>query len=303
MIPFFSLCVYVVQYSCILTVSHSRCLSPLFFLSLSLNNTVIINVSFRLFLALSLKGVHFHFIMLNYLIWLAFCLSCTNANDFSSLFVLPIHYVGCRCVCVCMLFSFHIFVVYLFFIVSFVVFLLCTVLLCVLFSLKTKMLKNHKQQQHTTIMEPCCCCCYCSPIFMSFFFTTVHTIFNAGSSLLRLSRCYVVSVLFCYFFCFPILFCRRRRCSHSCVVMCCCGYPMATYICFGFLLSVVYSFSCCFRRRCSRCPFVLCVYFFGNFLLCCWFVYIFEMKFLLCYQFFIYFFSINFIQCWWWTID
>lgn len=145
MIPFFSLCVYVVQ-------THAYSLSLILVVSLivfflSLNNTVIINVSFRLFLALSLKGVHFHFIMLNYLIWLAFCLSCTNAYDFSSLFVLPIHYVGCRCVCVCMLFSFHIFVVYLFFIVSFVVFLLCTVLLCVLFSLKTKMLKNHKQRQ------------------------------------------------------------------------------------------------------------------------------------------------------------
>lgn len=50
------------------------------------------------------------------------------------------------CVCACC-FLFIFFVVYLFFIVSFVVFLLCTVLLCVLFSLKTKMLKNHKQQQ------------------------------------------------------------------------------------------------------------------------------------------------------------
>lgn len=154
--------------------------------------------------SLSLRGVHFHFIMLNYLIWLDFCLSCTNAKRLFFSFRLA-HSLCWLSMCVCMLFSFHIFVVYLFFIVSFVVFLLCTVLLCVLFSLKTKMLKNHKQQQQQQHHDYGAVLLLLLSHFHELFFTTVHTIFNAGSSLLRLSRCYVVSVLFCYFFCFPIL--------------------------------------------------------------------------------------------------
>lgn len=150
-------------------------------------------------------------------------------------------------------------------------------------------------------MEPCCC--YCSPIFISFFYYSTYNfqcrfLFVAPFALLC-CKCFVLLFLL---FSYTIL-------SSSSLQPQLCRYVLL-WVSYGnihlfwFFVVCRVQFQLLFSSSLQPLSFCVMRIFFGSFLLCCWFVYIFEMKFLLCYQFFLYiFFSINFIQCWWWTID